>query len=151
MGKGGARSNSGPPPDPNALRRDREGEWLTLPANGRQGDPPRFPLLDPTLREWDLWTEMWAKPQAAVWEKRGLEHEVALFVRRLAEAESPAAPATIGTLVRQMMDSLGLTTPGMRNNRWQIAEDELGAARDAQGPKRDVPSSRARFTRVASE
>lgn len=47
MPRGGARVNSGPPPDPNALRRDRPSDkdgWTTLPAEGRQGDPPAWPL-----------------------------------------------------------------------------------------------------------
>ena len=47
MPRGGARVNSGPPPDPNALRRDRPSDkdgWTALPAAGRQGDPPVWPL-----------------------------------------------------------------------------------------------------------
>lgn len=47
MPRGGARLNSGPPPDPNALRRDRRDDkagWTMLPASGRQGDPPNWPL-----------------------------------------------------------------------------------------------------------
>ena len=50
MPKGGARINSGPPPDPNALRRDRgtgldKDGWLTLPADGYSGPVPGWPLL----------------------------------------------------------------------------------------------------------
>lgn len=59
-------------------------------------------------------------PQALMWERYGQELEVALYVRRLAEAEAPEAKVTVGVLVRQMADSLGLTTPGMRANRWRI-------------------------------
>lgn len=47
MPRGGARINSGPPPDPNALRRDRPSDqagWVTLPAAGRKGRPPEWPL-----------------------------------------------------------------------------------------------------------
>jgi hypothetical protein len=46
MARGGARARSGPPPDPNALRRDRKDDaaWIILPAAGRQGDPPEWPL-----------------------------------------------------------------------------------------------------------
>lgn len=46
MPRGGARVNSGPPPDPNALRRDRKSDqagWTTLPAK-RRGRTPRWPL-----------------------------------------------------------------------------------------------------------
>lgn len=48
MPKGGARVNSGPPPDPNALRRDRPSDkagWTILPANGYQGPLPKWPLI----------------------------------------------------------------------------------------------------------
>lgn len=47
MPKGGARVNSGPPPDPNALRRERPEDkagWTLLPASGRSGDVPLWPL-----------------------------------------------------------------------------------------------------------
>lgn len=63
MAKGGARVNSGPPPDPNALRRDRNRDldkdgWLTLPASGFDGDVPAWPLLpDIGLRSRLLSTE----------------------------------------------------------------------------------------------
>lgn len=49
MPKGGARVNSGPPPDPNALRRDRPSDkngWITLPAGGYDGPIPDWPLLE---------------------------------------------------------------------------------------------------------
>lgn len=48
MPRGGARANSGPPPDPNALRRDRADDkagWTLLPAMGREGDTPEWPLF----------------------------------------------------------------------------------------------------------
>lgn len=45
MPRGGARLRSGPPPDMNALRRERDGkDWTKLPAAGRTGDPPPWPL-----------------------------------------------------------------------------------------------------------
>jgi hypothetical protein len=48
MPKGGARVNSGPAPDQNALRRDRPSDkdgWTTLPAGGYSGRIPTWPLL----------------------------------------------------------------------------------------------------------
>lgn len=47
MARGGARINSGPPPDPNALRRDRADDkagWTSLPSEGRAGVVPAWPL-----------------------------------------------------------------------------------------------------------
>lgn len=150
MSKGGARTQSGPAPDPNALRRDREGEWTILPAEGRKGETPDWPLTDVQPREWDLWRGLWAKPQAVVWEQRGSHLEVALFARRLAEAEQRDASTSLGTLVRQMMDSLGLTTPGLRNNRWRIAADEVGEVRQQRSrPRTQRSSSRDRLKSVS--
>lgn len=45
--RGGARFNSGPAPDPNALRRDRKKDqdgWTSLPAEGWKGRVPVWPL-----------------------------------------------------------------------------------------------------------
>lgn len=125
MPKGGARARSGPAPDPDALRRERDaGEWTILPGEGRPGEPPEWPLLGQADREVDLWTRLWAKPQALMWERLGQELEVALYVRNLSMAELPGSPVNLGTLVRQQSDSLGLTTPGLRANRWRIVRDE---------------------------
>jgi hypothetical protein len=59
-----------------------------------------------------------------MWERFGQHLEVALYVRRLVEAEQPKSMVNLSTLVRQMADSLGLTTPGMRANRWRIDRPE---------------------------
>lgn len=125
MPSGGARARSGPPPDPNALSRSRDaGEWWTLPAEGRSGPAPKWPLVKPSRREKAVWTELWRKPQAVAWEALGQEHEVALYVRRFVEAEEPGASPSLGTLVRQLGEGLGLTIPGMARNRWKIAKPE---------------------------
>lgn len=153
MPKGGARTNSGPSPDPNALRRERDhGEWTTLPAEGRSGEPPAWPLRGQSEREQTLWITLWAKPQALMWERFGQELEVALFVRNLSMAELPGAPVNLGTLVRQMADSLGLTTPGLRNNRWRIARDEVAERRaDKAAPAASNTRDRLKSVRSATE
>ncbi|WBB73247.1 hypothetical protein O7602_26770 [Micromonospora sp. WMMD1128] len=153
MPSGGARTRSGPPPDPKALRRDRktDGEWTILPAAGRPGDPPAWPLSeheDPGWgdRETELWRRLWSRPQAVEWERQGQELEVALYVRRLVEAEQPGARANLATLVRQMADALGLTIPGLRTNRWKIAEPGSSTRARRSGPVEPVrKSARDRF------
>jgi len=154
MGSGGARARSGPAPDPNALRRERDaGDWTVLPAEGRQGATPDWPLSEQMIREAELWKQLWEKPQALMWERYGQELEVALYVRRFCEAEEIESKVNLSTLVRQMADSLGLTTPGLRANRWRIkrAEESAGQGDGGSGgaaPATGRRSSKARLTVV---
>jgi hypothetical protein len=112
-----------------ALRRNRPSDkagWVLLPADGRAGDPPEWPLTDPSDRESELWSELWARPQAVMWEELGQQLEVAMCVRTLAEAEQRDARVDVRKLARQYLDSLGLSVQGMLRNRWKIkpaAED----------------------------
>jgi len=154
VSKGGARPRSGPPPDPEALRRERrtDGEWLTLPAAGRKGKSPAWPLSTASRRESILWNRLWKKPQALEWERLGQEIEVALYVRRLVEAEYHDSKVNLSTLVRQMGDSLGLTTPGMRANRWKVEVIKPAAAAGGRASARSSSgSSRARLKVVADD
>jgi len=151
MAKGGARARSGPAPDPTALRRERDaGEWTILPAEGRSEGAPDWPLTESSPREAELWRQLWTKPQAFMWERFGQEFEVALYVRRLTEAELMDSRVNLSTLVRQMADSLGLTSPGMRANRWRIdrvvEEDE--ALQGPNVPAIEATSARARLRAV---
>lgn len=149
MVKGGARARSGPAPDPMALRPVQgAGDWTVLPAAGRQGATPDWPLVEQTYRESTLWEALWCKPQAMMWDRLGQELEVALYVRRLAEAELVDSRVTLTTIVKQMADSLGLTTPGLRANRWRIdpGEDDAPPA-PTGGPSTSPmpPSARDRL------
>lgn len=151
MPKGGARTRSGPAPDPNALRRERDaGEWTILPAEGREGAPPDWPFEEQSVREAVLWERLWRMPQALMWERYGQDLEVGLYVRRLAEAEKPDSAVVLSTLVRQMADSLGLTTPGMRGNRWRVDRlSEEGETLSGPTPSTAPTSARARLRAVS--
>jgi hypothetical protein len=143
--KGGSRVRSGRPPDPNALRRDRPGdrvEWLALPAAGRPGPPPAWPLIRPTSRELVLWAREWQRPQAVAWEVNGQELEVAVYVRTFGEAEVRGASVARRRLVHQCLDSLGITIGGLRANRWVIADAEDLEERPAAPPQ---PDAKERF------
>ena len=146
MPRGGARIRSGPPPDPSALRRERkdDGGWVTLPREGRDGPAPSWPLSRATKREEELWAAEWARPQAVVWEENGQELEVAMFVRSVRLAEVPSAPTNARTLVRQQMDSLGISIPGMQRLKWRIGEAPVRAEREAT----DEPSAKERLKLV---
>lgn len=147
--RGGARVNSGPVPDPNALRRDRPMDrvtWRTLPAEGRIGAVPDWPLSRPTRRELALWARQWVKPQAIAWEESGQLEEVALYVRALVVAERPRASVAARTLVRQLQESLGLSLPGLLRLRWRIGDAPTNVIRPTGTEGVDV---KARF-RVVS-
>lgn len=140
----GGHSRSGPPPDPNALRRERDrADWVTLPASGRQGEPPLWPLPRPRKRELAIWEEEWRRPQAIMWEANGQEREVALYVRTLVAAEKPKASAQIRTLIVRWQEVLGLSQPGLLRLRWRIAGEPAPQAGRATGT--EGPSAKARF------
>lgn len=146
MTKGGARSRSGPPPDPNALRRNRAADvagWTVLPLEGRTEPAPEWPAPDQTPREAELWLEMWATPQSIIWERDGLRHYVAMFVRLLAEAEVEKASAENRKTVRMMYADLYLTSDAMARARIRIARDETAEKRETKAaPKRSSARDR---------
>ena len=123
MAKGGARSRSGPAPTSTdrSHKADSQG-WTTLPAEGRDGPLPAFPLLSPSTREMDLWERLWETPQAVMWEQLSQEFEVAAYVRLLARAELPKSSSMIWAQVKQVGESLGLSVSGMQRNRWTVGE-----------------------------
>ena len=158
MGRGG-HANSGPPPDPNALRNDRSDVlgWKVLPVTGRPGPAPDWPLTPAGHRENLHWVRLWKTPQATEWEKLGLHVEVAIYVRRLVEVEAPGATAALGNHVLRLAEGLGLTIPGLLRNRWQIgggaapAPTEAPTGTDGQTPRRSSGSARGRLTVVSDD
>jgi len=175
MPSGGARSRSGPAPDPNALRRDRktDPEWTILPAEGYQGPVvehplPANPIFDTYIaegvkvkeldevatatfyeRELGLWANLWRRPQAVMWAKLGLEYEVAAYVRTYLQSNEPDAVAGMKTAALRMAAELGLSLPGMHSLRWKIADDELGARRaEAPAPARRSPQRQSARDRL---
>lgn len=160
MPRGGARINSGPAPDPNALRRDKQFDkdgWTTLPAAGYAGEVPGWPLapmlsdseLSGLLSERELahWATIWRTPQAHAWVRLGWVHDVALYVRYLTLAE--AGDMKIAGEVRQWSDRLGLNPAAMLRNRWRISADELGEKRSERvGASSGRQSARERMKMV---
>ncbi|MER6603923.1 hypothetical protein [Streptomyces parvus] len=149
----GGHAASGPAPDPNAQRRNRKSDaagWRTLPAEGRAGDPPEWPLTEATDREWDIWLDLWQKPQALMWEELGQVLEVALFARTLAEAEKPDARVDVKKMVRGYLDSMGLSVAGMLRNRWRITPVAEQDAADVVDMTARRPSARDRIKVVPS-
>lgn len=144
MTSGGARARSGPPADPNALRRDRKDDkdWTTLPMEP-VSQVPDFPLSDASPFELSLWADLWGKPQAHMWVALGLKFQVAFYVRNFVKASAPdAVAAWVAGVLRQEAE-LGLSTVGMGQLRWRISVDEVAERREDARPARK--SSRDRL------
>ncbi len=78
-----------------------------------------------------------------MWEANGQSREVALYVRSLRQAESPKASVALRTLVQRQVDALGLSTSGLRANRWTIDATAARPALRATGTER--PSAKQRL------
>lgn len=126
MTRGGARARSGPPPDPNALRRARANDpaWTKIPAAGRGKPAPEWPLVEPSMRELELWEAWWAQPVAILWEEAHSTHYVAFTVRMFGEAEQPGARTEDRKSLNQMMANLYLTPDSMLRARIVIARED---------------------------
>lgn len=134
--RGGARSNSGPPPDPNSKRSDQRGYRLTaLPPEGYQGKIPRWPLparqsgseeetRRVAARERAMWRWAWRTPQAWGWsqpQELWRLHTVAMWVRTFVICESSEATAADKNSLHRFADQIGFTDAGLRLMGWKVA------------------------------
>jgi len=132
----------GPPPKQADQRRRTNATiaMTQLPSEGRQGDPPAWPLADTGCDE-ELWGKLWSTPQAAEWERLGfgVVQVVARYVVLLAEANigEPKAAAE----ARQIEDRLGLSPQAMLRLRWEVADDGATATRP-KTPSRSTAGTR---------
>lgn len=134
MPRGGARTTSGPPPDPNSRRQQTKSQasgWIDLPAEGRADPAPDWPLQTSTDHELGVWAALWALPQAKAWESLQIPPRVvALYVRFSVKAEGDGPEAAkAATEARQAEDRLGLNPAAMLRNRWRIKADDLAEKR----------------------
>ena len=134
--KGGARTTSGPPPDPNSRRQQTKSQasgWVDLPSEGRTGDVPDWPLAQGSEHELAVWASLWTLPQAVAWESQRIPPRVvAMYVRFTVLAEDDIKAATEA---RQAEDRLGLNPAAMLRNRWRIKADDLAERREVKKPR----------------
>jgi len=113
------------PPKFQPRRRNARNGPVTLPAGGRSGPPPKWPLPGkPTAQEAAGWRELWATPQSVAWESLGWIRTVARYCRAMIAAEQPGAQAPLLGQVTALEDRLGLTPKAMRLLLWQIGGDQ---------------------------
>ena len=113
-----------PGPPPTSQRQPNRGlagkALMTLPAAGRPGPPPKWPMAG---RAPKVWTELWSLPQAVAWEQLHLHRVVARYAVKLVEAERSDASSALLAEVRQMEDRLGLSAMAMLRLRWEVTEE----------------------------
>ena len=127
----------GPPPKPADQRRNRGkplANTLKLPAEGRRGPAPKWPLGEMDDRERDTWLRLWKTPMAAAWDRLGWVDQVARYVKvlRMTERSEVCWPAFAEA--RQLEDRLGLNPLALLRLRWEISTDEIAEARSDRVP-----------------
>lgn len=172
--RGGARNRSGPQPDPKSGRSDRKGlQFVALPAEGYTGEPPEYPLMPRRVMRWEygekgarwqvvdedasafvadreaqLWEWAWGTPQAVAWARELWRWQaIAHWVRTSVICESDEAMASDRGSLHRFADQIGMTPAGLKENGWQIAADEVAAARadkKTRAPSAVPPSRRLR-------
>jgi len=123
MVSGGARANSGPPPDPNSARSMGKGLSLTaLPPEGYEGPIPAIPIPGFSARERKVWRSLWRSPQAAGWAvNEWLHHAVAMYARTLVRCEDPDVKSGVLAQLHRFAEQIGMTDRGLKMLGWQIA------------------------------
>lgn len=135
----------GPPPSPNARRRNARPEWRRLPAAGRRGDPPTFELGRPSKAEAALWVSLWATPQAVAWEELGWARTVARYCRLVVQAERRGSSTRLLAEVRQLEDRLGLNPLAIRRLAWEIVDALVQEDTDGADNVADLDDYRERL------
>ena len=95
-----------------------------LPAEGRKGRSPTWPISAATPAEVAAWRGVWKLPQACVWEAQHLERIVARYVRRLVESEEPGAGAALCGQVAKLEEALLLTPDRLKRAHYEIVPAE---------------------------
>lgn len=107
----------GPPPNPFA-RRVKGNRGTFLPAEGRSGPVPEWPLGGGSERELAMWKDLWHLPVAVQWEKYGWFHEVAMYCRWMLKAEQLNEAAA--REARMLSDRLGLNPAAAQRYGWVV-------------------------------
>jgi hypothetical protein len=126
-----------PAPKINPVRRNSRVGPLQLPAEGRKGAPPAWPLDGkPNAQIQRIWRQLWATPQAVAWQRLGWTRVVARYARVALAAEVLDKDALAEA--RHLEDRLGLTPKAMRTLLWEIVVDEVKEHREASDVRRRI-------------
>lgn len=94
---------------------------VRLPAKGRTGAAPRWPLSG---RAQKGWAELWRLPQAVMWERQQSDFAVARYLRLRNAVDAVGSAETIRpnllAELRHLETSLGLNPRGLQALGWEI-------------------------------
>lgn len=112
-------------------------DWVFLPAEGREGPAPKLP----SWRQWQdgtkkWWKELWARPQAVMWEQDGSTlFTLACLYDDLIAQRTDAAK--VSAEMRQHEDRHGLNPKAMLQLRWRVeTPEEAAPAQTPSTPER---------------
>lgn len=130
------------PKDPSTRRRRNvQPEAVVLPAEGRQGPAPAWPIT--TQPEPSCWAGLWLLPQAVMW--TGFERQIASYALLLERAESGAASMALFAEIRLIEDRFGLSPRSMLSLRWTIAPTDDRSTASTRRPSRSAGDPRERL------
>lgn len=119
----------GPTGSPTSRRAGRRGQgWDTLPAEGRTGPPPPWPMPPRADGREDrraaLWRELWSTPQAVSWERHRWTAPQARYVEMVLRVEDDLDGASVSYLgeLRHVEAALLLTNVSLLRARTTIGE-----------------------------
>jgi len=125
-----------PVPKLDPVRRNSRVGPLRLPAEGRKGVTPKWPLEGrQSAAEKRAWAQLWATPQAVAWERLGWTRTVARYCAVMVMAESTHNPPMLAQATA-LEDRLGLTPKAMRMLLWEVVADEMAEKRQTSGGAR---------------
>jgi hypothetical protein len=130
------------PPKLDAVRRNARVGPTLLPAGGRSGPIPTWPLSAPNAAEKLAWEQLWRTPHAVAWERLEWVRTVARYCRVMVLAEKRGAAAAVLAQTAVLEDRLGLTPKAMRMLMWDIVADEVAQKRE------ETSSARGRIKAV---
>lgn len=134
-----------PPKPGGAHRRGGAGAGATrLPADGRKGPIPRWPLGSTLPGEAlsAIWRKMWQKPQAVMWEKLWMHEIVARYCILSMQVEMNGMDRPLEAAISALEDRLGLNPLAMQRLRW-VVESEEDSMRTGPPPRRTPSGNRA--------
>jgi|GEM_PF-6592371 len=189
----------GPPPEPGRRRRNATVAMTQLPAEGRQGPPPAWPLppnvrMESALRrlgerielaaldakgsgdkaaaaqdrllalqeqaevlaaelkqiyalELALWEQLWAMPQAVLWQRQRWTREVAQYARWKVRGE--LGDLNAAKEARQLSDRLLLTPLALLRGRCEVVADQVAHRRTGASAGRSRSAATRRRLKIA--